>query len=66
MQKKIYAVGKGLVGSKIVNELCAIYVASIGSEGNLPWDELLPSGNERGGGAAGAEEEQAAPEEDGS
>ena len=57
---------KELVGSKIVNELYAAYVASIGGEGNLPWDELLPSGNERGGGAAQAEEEQTAAEEHGS
>ena len=66
VQKEIYAFGKGLVGSKIVNELYAAYVASIGAEGNLPWDELLPSGNERGGGAAQAEEEQTAAEEHGS
>ena len=49
-----------------MNELHAAYVASIGGEGNLPWDELLPSGNEHGGGAPEAEEEQAAPEVDGS
>ena len=66
VQKDIYAVGKELIGSKIVNELYAVYVASIGGKGNLPLDELLLSGNERGGGAAEAEEEQAAPEEDGS
>ena len=66
VQKEIYAAGKELAGSKIVNELYAVYVASIGGKGNLPWDELLLSGNERGGGAAEAEEEQAALEEDGS
>ena len=66
VQEEIYAVGKELVTSKTINNLYASYVALIGGEGNLPWGELLPSGNERGGGAADAEKEQAAPKEDGS
>jgi len=60
VQKEIFADGKVVVPSKTVNDLYAAYLQSIDGEGNLPWDELLPPGNERDGDAAGAEEEQGA------
>ena len=44
VQKEVYAFGKGLVGSKIVTELYAAYVASIGGEGTLPWGRAAALG----------------------